>query len=137
MSDIVNTIEEYEAVLAEYSSRAYRVHIPESLAMEIVADYPEHRKDLARNKTISEPVIRALAVDEDPDVRWRISHKRATPPDVQIELASDSSESVRIGICRNPKVPREALEILVEDAVDWIREEAQERLKSGDWYERS
>lgn len=130
MSDIVNTIEEFEAVRAEHDSRTFRVQIPDRLAMEIVADYPEHREALASNKTISEPVIRALAVDEDPDVRWRISHKRATPPDVQIELAADSSEDVRIGICRNPKVPREALEILAEDAVDWIREEAQERLNS-------
>jgi hypothetical protein len=129
MSDIVNTIEEYEAVVAEYSSHLFTVQIPDSLAMEIVEDHPEHREDLARNKTISEPVIRALAVDEDPEVRWRIAHKRATPADVQIKLASDPSEDVRISICRNPKVPREALELLADDPVDWIREKARQRLE--------
>ncbi|MFP4600549.1 MAG: hypothetical protein ACLFVJ_20005 [Persicimonas sp.] len=132
MSNIVNTIDEYEALIEECSTHLFTVQIPESLAMEIVADYPEHREALARNKTISEPVIRKLALDEDPEVRWRISHKRATPPDVQIELASDPSEDVRSGICRNPKVPREALEILAEDSVDWIREDARERLNSRD-----
>lgn len=132
MSDVVNTVEEYEAVVAEYSSRIYLVQIPESLAMEIIADHPEHREDLAINKTISEPVIRKLAKDENPDVRWRIARKRATPPDVQIEFAHDPSEDVRITVCRNPKVPREALEILANDDVDWIREEAQKRLEKWD-----
>jgi len=128
MNDVVTTIEEYETVMQEYSSRIYEVGIPDELAMEIVEYYPKHREDLARNKTISESIIRLLAVDEDPQVRWRISHKRATPPDVQIALARDSFDSARLGICRNPKVPREALEILVQDEEDWIAERAQKRL---------
>ncbi len=132
MSDIVNTIAEYEALIEECSTHLFTVQIPESLAMEIVADCPEHREALARNKTISEAVIRKLAVDEVPKVRWRISHKRATPPDIQIKLANDTCEYVRSSICRNPKVPREALEILAEDTVDWIREEARERLNDRD-----
>jgi len=128
MNDIINTIDEFEAVRAQQSSRTFEVNIPDELGMKIVKSYPEHREALASNKTISESIIRLLAVDEDPEVRWRISHKRATPPDVQIALARDSFDSARIGICRNPKVPREALEILAQDEEDWIAEEAQERL---------
>jgi|SRR5690554_1547149 len=128
MNDVVNTFEEYEAVLQEYSSRIFLVEIPDGLAMEIINNHPEYREDLARNKTISQSVIRFLANDEDSRVRWRIAKKRATPPDVQIVLAQDPSDSVRITICRNPKVPRRALEILTQDAVDWIVEEAKERL---------
>ena len=128
MDDVVYTIEEYEAIVQEYSSRLYRVGISDELALDIVKSYPEHREDLAINKTISQAVIRALAVDEDPRVRGRIADKRATPEDVQIALAQDPSHSVRAAIGRNPKVPRKALEILLQDPVDWIAEEAQERL---------
>lgn len=126
----MNTIEEFERVRAEHSSRTFRVEIPDHLAMGIVEHHPKHRRALATNKTISEPVIRALAVDEDSNVRGEIARKRATPPDVLVKLAQDPSEHVRIVTCRNPKVPRTALEILASDAVDWVREAAQERLHS-------
>jgi len=132
MIDVVNTIEEYEAVIREYSSRIFLVGIPDDLAMEIIENYPDYREDLAPNKTLSESIIRVLSVDKEDIVRKRIAAKRATPPDVQIELAKDSSHSVRAAIGRNPKVPREALEILAQDEEDWIAERAQERLDALD-----
>jgi|SRR5690554_2846122 len=128
MNDIINTIDEFEAVRAQQSSRTFEVNIPDELGMKIVESYPEHREAIASNKTISESIIRLLAVDEDPRVRGRIADKRATPADVQIALAQDPSHSVRAAIGRNPKVPREALEILLQDPVDWIAEEAQEQI---------
>src|SRR5690554_6360282 len=128
MNAVIKTIEDYEAVVQEYSGRSFLVVIPDELAMELVKGYSDHRDNLASNKTIAQAVIRALAVDDDHSVRWRISNRRATPPDVQIALARDSFDSARLGICCNPKVPREALEILVQDEEDWIAERAQKRL---------
>lgn len=114
--------------MADCSPLPFHVAAPADVWREIMTDYADLRRTIAMNKTIPESIIRILAADENPEVRSRIAHKRATPPDVQIELAEDPSDFVRVSICRNPKVPRKALEILTQDAVDWIVEEAQERL---------
>jgi hypothetical protein len=97
--------------------------------LEVIQKFPDYTRWVAHNKSISLEIIRILATHPDDDVRWSISAKRKSPPDVLWLLAKDQFDSVRQRVAYNAKTPKEILEFLLNDPWEDIREHAQKRLE--------
>ncbi len=73
------------------------------------------RRDVAQNSAAPEQILRQLAQDKDPKVRYRIGRNPSTPADLLDLLTSDSSAYVRSGVAANPATPVALLERLAWD----------------------
>lgn len=117
-------------------SAEYRRSATDSAAdevwIEVIERFPDLRKWVAHNRTISAPIVERLAVDPDEEVRWRIAAKNALAPQVLIELATDPSELVRLRVLRHRRLPLKALQTLCGDPVESIRTDAVSRLNADD-----
>ncbi len=70
------------------------------------------RRSVARNVAAPEDVLRILARDVDPKVRYRVGENPRTPVDVLEQLAADTLAYVRSGVSANPATPPALLEHL-------------------------
>lgn len=110
----------------------YHVDADEDVWHEIVLNYPDLRRTVARNKKIPESIIRLLANDESSEVRYGIAQKRATPHDVLLKLAHDPDETVRHRVAVNRKSTRDIILTMVNDPWETIRESVCKRLAEMD-----
>jgi hypothetical protein len=84
---------------------------------------------VAQNKTVPVSILRILAADSDPNVRYVVASKRKLTPDLLTRLSHDADESVRLRVAWNPKCPVEILETLAEsDPWSEVRTKAARRL---------
>lgn len=125
----IDSIERFHKLWEEADTALLRAELPDEIAYEAMKYSVRARECVAMNKTISEELIRELATDEDEKVRKAIASKRNTPNDVKMELTRDPSAAVRHGIAGNAKAPMEALELLAEDDVPWLRDQVRKRLR--------
>jgi hypothetical protein len=80
---------------------------------DVIASHPDLKIWVARNKTVSLPILRTLATDPDPKVRREVAGKRKLDQPLFVALAADPDEGVRFAILNNGKCPahiRAALE---------------------------
>ncbi len=91
---------------------------------------PQFRALVAQNKTSPDEVLRVLAADDDPDVRFWVAMRRAAGKSDSIArlLVSDANPRIRAAIARNPKLSVELLRELTHDDDEWVRTEALGRL---------
>ncbi|MBX3118605.1 MAG: hypothetical protein KF784_06040 [Fimbriimonadaceae bacterium] len=117
-----------ESQVSEEFLRAAHGTASEEVWLDVIHRYPELREWVAHNKTVPISILKILAKDSEPRVRFSVAVKRKLTPDLFCELAADEDEGVRQGIVYNPKVPKAILEQLTNDSVSLIREVAKSRL---------
>lgn len=76
----------------------------------VIADTPELKVWVARNKTVPLEILRLLATDADPCVRREVAAKRKLDHALFAALAKDPDEIVRRAIGLNAKCPAEIKE---------------------------
>ena len=81
-----------------------------------MARFPDMRKWVAHNKTIPLEILRELATDEDPHVRWMVAAKRKLDRPLFKLLLLDSDYGVIDRLVFNAKTPAD------------IRDAAREKL---------
>ena len=114
----------------EYRRAAYEP-APENVWHDIITRYPEMRSWVAHNKTVSIAVLAILSTDSDPHVRMVVATKRKLTEPLQLRLAHDSDSGVRYQLACNARVTSNILHILATDEELFIRERAQQRLRTG------
>lgn len=85
------------------------------------ADPSMRRMTVAWDPESPSELIRALANDDDPEVRTLLAANAGAPADVLSELARDPSIEVRCAVASNPSVPAEASLGLATDRVAEVR----------------
>jgi hypothetical protein len=83
---------------------------------------------VAHNKTVPLEILRVLAADSDPSVRYAVAFKRKLDDAMFEALAADGDEEVRQRVAYNPKAPISVLERLAADASAFVSVVAAERL---------
>jgi hypothetical protein len=101
---------------------------PVAVWEEVLRRRPDLKRTVTLNKTLGESVIRSLANDPDPSVRWDIANRRGLPVDLFDHLARDPDESVRARIAWNKKTPETVLRCLLADKSDVVLEPIRKRL---------
>ena len=96
-------------------ARATHEAADESVRRAVIADYPELKIWVVRNKTIPLEILRLLAIDADPRVRSEVATKRKLDDALFATLAKDSDESVRRAVALNAKCPAEIKESQNDD----------------------
>lgn len=131
---MIESRSEYEALiesdLVADQNRAVRDSAPMDLWLEIVSDLPRYRRFVARNKTITHEVLRALVEDDDREVRLTLAMRRAVGKNDELAgvLASDLDPAIRAALAKNPKLGRHLLMQLTQDDDEWVRECASHTL---------
>jgi hypothetical protein len=77
----------------------------EAIWHRVMAEYPELKVWVARNKTVPLSILRILATDDDPSVRREVAGKRKLDDELFVALAADEDERVRVALIANPKCP--------------------------------
>jgi hypothetical protein len=103
-------------------------HVPEALWNELLERYPERAEAVALNKNLPDDVLRTLAKNDDPRVRFHVAMKRRLPADLWQPLAVDADESVRHRVALNPKAPEEIVALLANDEATLVRQAALRRV---------
>jgi hypothetical protein len=71
----------------------------------VIANHPDLKIWVVRNKTVSLPILRILATDPDPKVRREVAGKRKLDASLFAMLAADPDESVSFALLNNEKCP--------------------------------
>jgi hypothetical protein len=79
------------------------------------------RSDLARRKELDENTIRRFAQREQYWIELSLAGNLETPPDLLVQLATNSNENTRAKVAANPAPPKEALHALSTDRVAHVR----------------
>jgi hypothetical protein len=111
----------------EYRRAAYDIATDE-VWMDIVTRYPEMRRWVAHNQAIPLHILRVLARDLDPKVRFAVAMSQRTEQEVLGVLAADADSSVRGRVAQNQETPREVLVRLVNDPSNEVAEVARKRI---------
>jgi hypothetical protein len=129
----IESAEQFVSLLKSTDENLYRRvangSATEETWREVVANYPEMRVWVARNKTVPLNILATLAQDIDPSVRHAVAMKRKCGSEILQRLAKDADDSVRLRVALNPSTPKAVLEQLLADRWDRVVEEAQIRLK--------
>jgi hypothetical protein len=112
---------------AEYN-RAAQEEASLEVWREVIDRYPGYRFWVAQNKTVPIEILAVLAMDRLADVREMVARKRKLTSDLQVKLAQDPNETVRLAIATNAKICEAALNILVEDKWEPVRDVAKSKL---------
>jgi hypothetical protein len=102
----------------------------EEVWLEIIGERPDLARTISHNKNLPLSIIRILATNPDPTIRYFIARKRFLPGDLFEQLSTDQDESVRESVAWNKQTPREVLERLLADESPIVSERARERLGS-------
>lgn len=120
---MINTAEEFvklrESENPKEYNRAAREPAPIQIWLDVIHDYPNMRVWVAHNKTVPIEILEILSDDDDNRVRGMVAAKRKLPENIQVKMAADKDESVRLTIARQPKATRTVLELLVNDP--WVQ----------------
>ena len=102
----------------------------EEVWLEILGQRPDLARTISHNKNLPLSIIRILATNKDPTIRYFIARKRFLPEDLFEQLSRDQDESVRESVAWNMQTPLEILERLLTDESPIVSERARERLAS-------
>lgn len=109
--------------------RAANESATEEVWLEVIREYPEMKEWVAHNKTTSQRILKFLAEDSDPKVRWMVATRRSAGEEILRKLAYDPDETVRARVASNPKVSSDILLELLNDQWERVVEIAKKRLK--------
>src|ERR1700753_1817085 len=127
------SIEDYEFLMEtdvrDEERRLKWASASEETWREIIERYPEYRATVAVNVTLPASIQLILAKDEDERVRMELAGRRRLSPEVFEILAADAAQSVRCRVCYNRKLPESLLVKLLEDPDSWVEECAREGLE--------
>ncbi len=87
----------------------------EDVWLAVMRDYPEFKEWIVHNKTVPLSVLRILAVDPEPRVRFLVATKCKCPPEILEQLARDEDETVRARVAYNDKTPTAVLDLMRQD----------------------
>jgi hypothetical protein len=137
---MIHTAEEFvklrtSEIFDEYN-RAAREEAPIGVWREVIRQYPEMRVWVAYNKTVPIEILELLSDDEDKRVRNQVASRRKLPEYLQMKLASDTEEFVRIRIACNPKATKKVLEMLLHDSSSTVKGKATTRIEQKDYLEK-
>jgi hypothetical protein len=104
--------------------RAAWDHASLSVWAEIVERYPDMRVWVAHNKTSPVEILRLLALDDAPEVRFAVAMVRRLDRGLFELLSMDEDETVRCRIAAHPKVPDDIAMTLTTDGDEMVRIEA-------------
>jgi hypothetical protein len=108
--------------------RAATEEAPADVWIAVITRFPDMRRWVAHNKTVSLDVLRLLAADPDVEVRGGVAMKRKLDRALFEQLSRDGSAPVRAAIARNAKTPPDILARLSTDAIEFVRDAAAERI---------
>lgn len=97
--------------------------------LDVIKRFPEMIEWVAHNKTISEEIIRILAIGSSRRVLEILARKARTPTDLLFKLAQHEDETIRMSVARNKKVPKEILESLLGDEWEEIPKFVRQKLE--------
>lgn len=112
----------------ELYARAAEDDAPIDVWRDLIAHYPGYRKWVAHNKTVPVDILRALATDEDQEVRFFVSMKRKLTPDILELLSRDVDSGIRLQVAQHRKTSEETLRQLAGDPWERVRDAARSRL---------
>jgi hypothetical protein len=78
--------------------RAAHDEAPISVWTDVIKRFPDMRMWVAHNKTVPVEILEVLAGDLNVQVRYTVARKRKLPESLQLRLAADPDESVRLAI---------------------------------------
>lgn len=125
---MITSSEDFVQLRAANDPRANNDEAPEDIWMDVVQNWPEYRFWVAHNKTVPLSVLRHLAHDADPKVRWKVATKRKCDQELFLLLAGDEDETVRARVALNPKTPVEVLRLMEADPSSLVRDALKKRL---------
>ena len=96
---------------------------------DVIAKFPQMKRWVAHNKTISIEILEVLARDVDAEVRAAVASKNKLSSQLYELLASDRDDSVRQRIAYNKNTPREILEKLCNDPSELVAKASLDRLR--------
>lgn len=99
-----------------------------SVWQDVIARFPEYIRWVVHNKSVPRSILKALAVDPDPDARYWVAMKNCVADELFSLLARDVAGSVRQRVAYNKNVPTDILEQLSKDPDELVAEAANERL---------
>ncbi|MBF8107479.1 hypothetical protein I1A46_20375 [Serratia liquefaciens] len=115
---MIHSAEEFVALrdssLKDECDRAATDEAPVSVWKDVIDKFPEYRKWVAHNKTVSLEILTLLHQFE-PDVRRFISVKRKLSDELFELLSKDLDAVVRQGIASNRKAPISIIRKLMQD----------------------
>lgn len=91
--------------LAEQTRATHEAVSDEAIWHIVIAQHPDLKVWVVRNKTVPLSILRILAVDENPSVRREVAGKRKLDDALFMALAADKDESVRAALIANQKCP--------------------------------
>jgi hypothetical protein len=128
---VIKTAQEFVELRTRNDERATRDSAHKDVWFAVMRDYPEFKEWIAHNKTVPLSVLRMLAVDPDPRVRFMVAMKRTCPPEILKQLARDEDETVRARVVYNEKTPTAVLDLMKQDASPLVAEALASRFAGG------
>jgi hypothetical protein len=98
--------------------------------VDVIQGFPEMKVWVAHNKTVPLEVLRLLASDSDPRVRFAVAMKNKLPNDLMVQLGRDTDASVRQRVACNKNAGVEILEELAQDQSELVSASARARLSN-------
>ncbi|HUG90059.1 MAG TPA: hypothetical protein VML55_04445 [Planctomycetaceae bacterium] len=126
---MIRTVQDFIELRTRNDTRATFDSAPESVWLDLIRDHPEFKEWVIHNKTVPLSVLRNLAADPDPRVRFWVATKRKCSPDLFEQLAADSDEMVRARVAWNPGTPADVLDKLRQDPSRLVQEALARREK--------
>ena len=129
---MISTVEEYIRLCDSDCQTDNRRTVMEELSQEVISkilhDYTDRISWLIHNKFIPADVLEILADSPDEDIRFTIAMKRCCNKRTFEKLSQDKSDSIRLMLVRNSKIPIEVLEDLILDKNEEISATAKKRI---------
>jgi hypothetical protein len=110
--------------------RAANDNAPLEVWTDVIERFPQMREWVAHNKTVPVSVLRILASDPNPRVRFAVAMKNKLPGDLMALLAGDAESEVRQRIACNKNVSLDVLKRLATDQSEVVSSSARRRLQS-------
>jgi hypothetical protein len=109
--------------------RAEQEEAADGVWEDVIATHPRMRRWIPFNRTVPLDLLRRLAVDDDPDVRWAVAGQRRLDRGLFEVVAADPDPDVRRRVAWNAKVPYDLLLELARDRDPDVAESATRRLR--------
>ncbi|MGR4862908.1 hypothetical protein [Caulobacter sp. LARHSG274] len=129
---MIETAEEFARLrVSQEAADCHRAaNAPASLEvwLDVIERFPELKVWVAHNKTAPVEVLRRLAEDADPEVRFAVATKRKLDRPLFELLSQDVDDGVRARIAWNAKTPEDIRQRLAADPSPLVSEAASKSI---------
>jgi len=126
---MIRSAKEFIELRTNNNERATYDKAQKSVWLKVIREYPDFKEWVVHNKTVPLSILRILATDSDPKVRFAVAMKRKCEPTILEQLAKDEDETVRVRVAYNQKTPAHVLDKLRTDASRLVVDAVASRLK--------